>query len=251
LPVLRASRPKIMSYQREPTMRTVAQASRLAGETLAFTGCSAAISRQGAQAGGDWTPIFNAVDLSRYQFQSRVAPGAPLLFLSRVERIKGAHTAIAVAKKLGGRLVIAGNHAESGDEGRYWQEEVVPHLGRDGIEYIGPLDDAQKNEWLGQSVALLVPVEWEEPFGIVFAEAMACGTPVISCPRGALTEIVRSGVDGFLARDVEGLCKAVERIGSINRRECRARAETQFSVPVIVNQYEALYQKRIKLCAAS
>jgi glycosyltransferase involved in cell wall biosynthesis len=140
-------------------------------------------------------------------------------------------------------LVIAGNHAEDGDNGRYWHEQVRPHLGTGGIEYVGPVDDRQKDDLLGAAAALLVPVQWEEPFGIVFAEALACGTPVISCPRGALPEIVRDGREGFLCDTVDQMVSAVGRLGEVDRAACRRRMETEFSTPVALGRYEKLYER--------
>jgi glycosyltransferase involved in cell wall biosynthesis len=232
-----------MTYERKPTPRTVRRASRLAGPTLTFTGCSDAICREGRRAAGTWQTVHNGVDLSHYTFQPETASGAPLLFLSRIERLKGAHTAIAAAKKAGRSLILAGNHGDSGEEGRYWAEEIVPHLGKDGIDYIGPLDDAQKNLRLGKAAALLVPIEWEEPFGIVFAEALACGTPIISCPRGALPEIVRSGTDGFLVNGVDEAAQAIRRLPEIRRADCRRRAEDSFSSDRMVDGYLKVYQE--------
>jgi glycosyltransferase involved in cell wall biosynthesis len=174
-----------------------------------------------------------------------VSESAPLLFLSRLDRIKGAHTAIEIARRAGRRLIIAGNHAESGSEFDYWKQEVEPAIGRDGIEYVGPVDDVAKNGLLGESAAMIVPIEWEEPFGIVFAEALACGTPVISRARGALPEIVTPGRHGFLIDSVEDGVEAVRRLGSISRAACRERAESAFSADVIVDQYLELYRRRV------
>ena len=164
-----------------------------APEVLRFTGCSDYIAACGRRAGGDWQGIPNFFEIDALKFSPTVAPDAPLCFLSRVESIKGAHWAIEIARRTGHRLVIAGNHADSGAEGDYWRKEIEPWIGRDGIEYVGPVDDAQKNKVLGEARAMVVPIQWDEPFGIVFAEALACGTPVISCPRGSLPEIVRPG----------------------------------------------------------
>jgi glycosyltransferase involved in cell wall biosynthesis len=241
LPLLGSSLPKIMSYQRYPSHRTTHWGIQLAGNSLTFTGCSEHICRQGRASGGAWHPIFNCVELEKYTFQPIVSPNAPLVFLSRIERIKGAHTAIAAAQQTGRRLIIAGNHSETGEAGRYWREEIIPHLDKDGIEYIGPVNDTQKNALLGQAAAMVVPIEWEEPFGIVFAEALACGTPIISSPLGALPEIVRPGVDGYLARNLEEVCTAIQKLPEINRQECRQRAEAYFSKTIVVSQYEELY----------
>lgn len=245
LPLLHSRLPKVMSYQRRPSGRTTSWGAKLAGNSLTFTGCSDSICRQGRASGGVWHTIHNCVELEKYTLQPTVTPDAPLVFLSRVERIKGAHTAIAAARQTGRRLLIAGNHSTTGEAGRYWREEIVPHLGKDGIEYVGPVNDAQKNALLGQAVAMIVPIEWEEPFGIVFAEALACGTPVISCPFGALPEIVRHGVDGYLVNSVEEACAAIQNLSIIDRRNCRQRAEDCFSASVIVDKYEQLYYSLI------
>jgi glycosyltransferase involved in cell wall biosynthesis len=247
LPHLRGGRPIIMSYQREPTVRTVSLAARLAArDVLSFTGCSEYIAARGRRAGGHWHAIPNFVDVDRMTFRPTVASEAPLVFLSRVDRVKGADVAIAIARRSGARLLIAGNHADSGPEGDYWRQQIEPEIGRDGIEYVGPVDDVRKNELLGQARAMLVPIQWNEPFGIVFAEALACGTPVISCPRGALPEIVRDGQEGFLVETVEEACRAIDKLGTIDRKACRRRAEDAFSIPVIVGRYAELYGSAVR-----
>jgi glycosyltransferase involved in cell wall biosynthesis len=235
----------IMSYQRKPTQQQVRRVAKLGGHSLVFTGCSEHICEKGRAGGGAWHAIHNCVELSKYDFRPSVRPDAPLLFLSRVERIKGAHTAIAVAKRTGRRLLIAGNHSSTGEEGHYWDMDILPQLGKDRIEHVGPVDDEQKNQLLGQAAAMIVPIEWDEPFGIVFAESLACGTPVISCPRGALPEIVRDGVDGFLVSSVEDACAAVTRLPAIQRADCRRRVETEFSSKVVATKYLRLYSELV------
>jgi glycosyltransferase involved in cell wall biosynthesis len=242
LPLLGFRLPKVMSYQRYPSCRTTRLSTKLARGSLTFTGCSDYICQIGQVAGGVWYTIHNCVELEKYTFQPTVAADAPLVFLSRVERIKGAHTAIAVARKAGRRLLIAGNQVQTDEGKRYWQDEIVPYLGQDGIEYVGPVNDSQKNELLGQAVAMIVPIEWDEPFGIVFAEALASGTPIISCPRGALPEIVSQGVNGYLVNSVEEACVSLKHISNIDRYNCRQWAEKRFSSQVIVERYEQLYQ---------
>jgi glycosyltransferase involved in cell wall biosynthesis len=245
LPLLPSRLQKLMSYQRHTGGRQIRIANRLAGGSLSFTGCSDFIVQMGRRWGGEWTIIHNFVDTKFYKFNPTVANDAPLVFLSRLERIKGAHTAIAIARATGRRLVIAGNTVDH-DEGKdYWRAEIEPHLNRDGIEYVGPVNDEQKRILLSNAAALIVPIEWDEPFGIVFVESLACGTPVISCPRGALPEIIRNGVEGFLVKDVQEGRGAVSNLPKIERSACRKRAEEQFSRKVVVDRYDFLYKQLV------
>lgn len=246
LPLLADRRPKIMSYQREPSGRTVRISNHLHRGRLHFTGCSEYICRNGrARGGGDWTAIHNAVDPGAYSFEPIVGDDAPLVFLSRIEPIKGCHNAIEIAKRSGRRLIIAGNHGEQNALGAYWRERILPEIGRGGIEYAGEVNDKQKNDLLRQAAALIVPIEWNEPFGIVFTEALACGTPVISAPRGALPEIIEDGKHGFLVHSIEEGASAVARLRSIDRGECRRHFEQQFSSPHIAARYLELYRRLI------
>lgn len=243
LPQLPRRLPKVMSYQRHTGGAQIRIAAGLAGDSLRFTALSDFIRRMGEPSGGRWRTIPNFVDLAQFPFSPAAAPDAPLVFLSRVESIKGPDLAIAIARASGRRLVIAGNRAESGPEREFFDRGVAPHLGRDGIEWIGEVDDAQKRELLGRAAALLVPIRWDEPFGIVFAEAFAAGTPAITCARGALPEIVEPGRTGFFIRDVEEGAAAVRRIGELDRAACRRAAETRFSRDVCAAQYLALYRE--------
>jgi glycosyltransferase involved in cell wall biosynthesis len=245
LPLLRKPLAKVMSYQRHTGSRKIAWAARLAGRTLRFTGCSEFICGLGRPWGGEWHAIPNFVEPEKFTFVPSVPIDAPLVFLSRIESVKGPDLAIAVARASGRRLLLAGNRASSGPELEFWTRAIVPHLGRDGIEYVGEVDDGQKNLLLGQAAAMIVPIQWDEPFGIVFAEALAAGTPVITCARGALPEIIEDGVSGFFMRNVEEGAAAVARIGQIDRTVCRHIAETRFSLKVCASRYLDLYAKAI------
>lgn len=256
LGVLPSRLPKIMSYQRHVSTPQIRRALRLArAGSLRFTGCSEFICRQGRAGGGEWTAIHNFVDLSRIDFAPAVPPDAPLLFLSRLDEVKAPDLAIAIARGAGRRLIVAGNApAGEGPDATFFREKIAPRLGRDGVEYVGEVGDVAKNELLGRAAALLVPIRWDEPFGIVFAEALAAGTPVLACPRGALPEIVRPGVTGVLfpEEDVEAGAAAVARLPALDRAACRSDAETRFSLPVCTDHYLAAYAKALAApCAAS
>lgn len=233
----------VVSYGVLPQPR-VRGMTRLFRDRLLFAGCSDYISRAGeALVSGRWRTGYNCVDPRGYRFEPEVAPDAPLVFLGRIDPIKGVHVAIEVARKSGRRLIIAGNHTDEGESGRYWRERVHPHLGQPGIEYVGPVDDAQKDALLGQAAALVAPVQWDEPFGMVFIEALACGTPVIACARGAVPEIVREGVEGFFGSTADELAAAVGRIAGIDRHACRRRVEERFSTARTTDTYEMLYRE--------
>jgi glycosyltransferase involved in cell wall biosynthesis len=242
LPLLRI--PKIQSYQRDAVpWRSITRAVTLAGRSIAFTGCSSSVFRERPAGSGDWRSIFNGVDLTRYTATASVAADAPLVFLGRLEPMKGAHHAIEIARRAGRRLIIAGNRVPSCAQ--YFEREIAPHVDATRVAYVGAVDDGHKNMWLGQAGALLMPIEWEEPFGIVMAEAFACGTPVIAFNRGSVREVVRDGINGFACASVDEAVQAVARLGAIDRGVVRADCETRFGAPVIVDQYERLYEEMI------
>jgi glycosyltransferase involved in cell wall biosynthesis len=233
--------PTIMSYQRKPSLDRVQLAAQVARSgSLVFTGCSEHIAAQ-IRPHAPAFPVFNGVPLETYDFQPDVADDAPLVFLGRLAPIKGVHAAIAVAQQTGRRLVLAGNVPATHQT--YFDEQIQPHLDGERIRYVGPVDDTEKNDLLGRAAALLMPIEWEEPFGIVMAEALACGTPVIGTRRGAVPEVVDDGVTGFVCDTTEEMAAAVEQIDDIDRAACRKRCERLFSSEAIIDAYEQLYEQ--------
>jgi len=252
MPILPLRRlPKIQSYQRAIPWQGIQRAASLAGPSIAFTGCSASLFAERGPEHGDWHAIWNGVAVESYQPTKLVAPDAPLAFLGRLERIKGAHSAIAIARSAGRKLIIAGNKVNDADDPRYFEEEVAPHLDGDRVTYIGPVDDAGKSALFGQSAAMLMPIEWEEPFGIVMTEALACGTPVVAFARGSVPEVVRDGVNGFVVRNVDEAVQAIPRLAELDRRVIRADCEERFSSEAIVDEYERLYRIMIDRTARS
>lgn len=242
-PILPARVPKIMSYQRAITPRTVRWGHTLSRGTLSFTAVSRWMTHPVNHI-GHWSIIANGVPLGAYAFRSSVAPDAPFIFLGRIEEIKGPHLAIDIARRANRSLVIAGTIPA---DKRAWAEaHVLSRVDGAAVRYVGPVDDVRKNALLGASAALLMPVLWDEPFGIVMAEAMACGTPVLGLRRGAVPEVVEEGVTGFVGDTVDDLVTAVVRLGSIDRRDCRRRVETYYCESVVVEQYLRLYRARLE-----
>lgn len=245
LPILPLNVPKLMTYQRAITRRSVVLGNGLAHGTLHFTAISRHMMKPVADI-GIWHFVPNCASLERYRFAATVENDAPLMFLGRVEEIKGAHIAIEIARRTGLKLCIAGN--VPADQVKYFETRVKPFIDGRNIVYVGPVDDAQKNLLLGRARALLMPVLWDEPFGIVMVEAMACGTPVVGLDRGAVPEVVEDGVSGFVRKDVDGLMEAVGRIDEVDRRRCRERVERQFSDAVVAEKYLAAYRAVITAC---
>lgn len=241
VPLLLGRQPVVMTYHRFPGPRQIRVAATLGGRRIAFTGISNYITQRGQRGGGRWHTVYNCVDVSAYLFVPAVPPDAPLVFLSRIEEVKGAREAIAIARTAGLPLILAGNHSADPAGARYWEQHIAPQIDGRQITYVGPVNDVQKNRLLGRARALLVPVQWDEPFGLVFAEALACGTPVIACPRGALPEIVRPHVTGFLIHGLDDGVQAARAAGGLDRTACRRDAEARFSPGGAVDRFLEIY----------
>ena len=168
------------------------------------------------------------------------ADGPYCLFLGRMSPDKGAHRAIAVARKAGMRILMAAKMREAW-EIRYFTEMVEPLLGPDAV-YLGEVPHERKLELLEGATALVFPIRWNEPFGMVMLEAMACGTPVLAFPEGAAPEVVVDGKTGFLCDDEAAMTAALGRIGEIDRADCRAAVEGYFSTGRMVADHLALFE---------
>lgn len=243
LPLFASRTPKIQSYQREISRRSVRWGHLLSRGSLSFTACGASCAATGNVA-GRWRVIPNAVLLDRYPLGHQVAPDAPLVFLGRLEAVKGAHVAIEVARRAGRKLIIAGNVPERPMDPDYAQGVLAQCDGQQ-VVYAGPVNDAEKAALLGSAAALVFPIQWDEPFGIVMIEALACGAPVIAIRRGSVPEVIDDGVTGFHCANVDEMVAAVARLPGLDRRACRRAVEARYSAERVVEQYEALYLERL------
>ena len=182
--------------------------------------------------------IHHGIDLAQYEFIDRKQDY--LTFLGRLAPIKGTHLAIQVAKKSGIPLKIAGEIQPMYRD--YYEREVKPHIDGKFIEYVGEVNLREKNELLGSSRAMLFPIQWNEPFGLVTIESMACGTPVLALPGGSVNELVRNGVSGFVGNSVEELANyAIDLDKLIPPESPRNYVEHYFSLEHMTAQYEMLY----------
>jgi len=188
------------------------------------------------QAGAEHCQVVpNGIDPSDFTFNSR--PGDGLIFIGRIEAAKGPDLAVAVAKALGRPLTLAGPIVDNA----FFQNRIEPWLGA-GISYVGVVDHNTKDRLLGEAACALLPFRQAEAFGMVSIEAMACGTPVVALPNGALPEIVEPGVTGYLAED-EGCLKALTlQATKLDRATIRVQAITRFGIDRTATQYIALYR---------
>ena len=190
-----------------------------------------------------WRTVYPAIEIEKIPFFARPTDGY-LAFLGRLTANKGAKEAIAVARRTGLPLKIAGNISKEPGGAEYFEKEVRPHL-HANIEWIGEITDAQKPALLGGARALLFPIQWEEPFGISLAEAFAAGTPVIATRRGATTEQITHGRTGFICDTVDDMVEATRHIDDLDRAACRQVCEQRFSAQAMTEHYLRLYQELI------
>ncbi|HYH27887.1 MAG TPA: glycosyltransferase family 4 protein [Actinomycetota bacterium] len=186
--------------------------------------------------------VYNGVRVEDYPF--REEKDDFLLFLGRTNPDKGAMRAIEAARAAGNRLVMAVKIAQP-EERRHWKQEIEPALG-DDIELLGEIGLDEKVDLLSRARAVLFPIDWDEPFGLVMTEAMACGTPVIATPRGSVPEVVADGETGFVVpvgSYAQEAAAALERLSEIDPKACRARVEERFSQEAMVSGYERIYER--------
>ena len=198
-----------------------------------------------AMGGGD--VVHNPIDCAEWPYSADKDDF--LLWIGRMSPDKGPQRAIAAAREAGRPLVLAGP-VQPGQES-FFAEEVEPELGRNGIEYAGEAGSERKRDLYRRAAALLMPIRWSEPFGLVMVEALACGTPVIAFPEGSAPEVVQDGETGFLADDEHAMARAVERLGEIDPAACRRACEERFGVPAVVEGYERVYAAAARRATAA
>lgn len=177
------------------------------------------------------------------------SPGKYVAFLGRVSSEKGLDRAIEIAIRSQRPLKIAAKIDRADQE--YFDAKIKPLLKHPLIEFVGEIGNSEKGDFLGNAAALLFPIEWPEPFGIVMIEAMACGTPVIAYPFGSVPEIIAEGVNGFVVGSIDEAVHAVQRIDNIDRRRCREHFELKFTDDRMTKNYLNIYQQLIHLKSAS
>jgi glycosyltransferase involved in cell wall biosynthesis len=182
--------------------------------------------------------VYNAVDVDTFPFQRE--KGDDLLFLSRIAPEKGPHLAIEVARKLGMRLIIAGK-VDRYDQ-RFFDEVIRDQIDGEQIVFVGEADTVEKRELYRNAKCVLMPLTWEEPFGLVMPEAMACGTPVIALRRGSAPELIAHGVTGFVVDTVDEMAEAVGEVGRIDPARCRAHVAKHFAPSAMAGEYVRLYE---------
>jgi len=173
-------------------------------------------------------------------FQPNYEAGQYLAFLGRMSHDKNPLGAIQIAQAAGMPIILAGQAQEKKEEA-YFEKEIEPLIDGKRVSYIGPVNHEQKTELLRNAAALIFPVQWEEPFGLVMVEAMACGTPVLARSLGSVEEVVDTGVTGYHAPEIEGMIELLPATLKLDRRRVRERAEERFSYPRMVDGYLELY----------
>jgi glycosyltransferase involved in cell wall biosynthesis len=179
--------------------------------------------------------VLHGIDTDNFTFQARADDY--LLFLGRFTEGKGVLQAIEIAKRVGMRLILAAA------EGEYYREKIAPHVDGRNIVYYGEADFEAKVKLYGGARALLYPIQAREPFGLVLAEAMACGTPVAALDRGAVREVVDEGVTGMVFDNLEQMANDIPRVLDLDRRRVRERAVARFGVARMVNEYVEVYTR--------
>jgi glycosyltransferase involved in cell wall biosynthesis len=187
--------------------------------------------------------VHNGIDLTNFHFRSD--PGDYLVFLGRISPEKRPDRAIEIARDVGMRLLIAAK--VDGVDQSYYEHAIAPMIQQCPlVEFIGEVDECEKDELLGGAYAYLFPIDWPEPFGLTMVEAMATGTPVVAYRAGSVPEVVSDGVTGFVCDTFSDMIDAIPRVRTLDRRACRARVEERFSAAAMADGYERVYSAALR-----
>lgn len=181
--------------------------------------------------------VYNGIDVPTFPY--RDSKDDFMLWIGRFSPDKGSHYAIDAARRAGRPIILAGKLNETAEK-QFFAAEIAPRLGRDA-EYIGEADAVLKRELFSRAACLLFPITWDEPFGMVMVEAMACGTPVVATRRGSVPEVVDHGRTGIVVDDLDDIPRAIGLATELDPRECRSWAEERFDLPVMARGYERIY----------
>jgi glycosyltransferase involved in cell wall biosynthesis len=185
--------------------------------------------------------IYHGVDMNEFPFNPM--PKDYVLYLGRITEDKGVHLAIEASRATDVPLIIAGRSYQSE---KYWHEKIEKQIDGKLITYVGEANFQTKIEYLQNAKALLMPAQWQEPFGLVMIEAMACGTPVIGWNNGSIPEVVQDKESGYVVNSIENMIRAINTIDKISRQACRDRAQRFFSIETMVAGYEKVYLRIIE-----
>jgi glycosyltransferase involved in cell wall biosynthesis len=229
----------VVSYGRLISPVSTGFARALSFKKITFTACAQHMTSH-LKYESEWPIIHNFTDTDFF----RPAEHPTLdyfVFLGRIEDIKGTSEAIHASLQLNTKIIIAGNVPPEHKD--YFDKQIAPFLTNSLVEYIGPVDDFQKLKLLQNAKAMLFPIKWEEPFGVVMAEAMACGTPVVAFKRGSVDEVIIDGYNGFVVNTLPEMTAALKRLDVISRENVRKDTVRRFSLKFIGGKYLSLFHK--------
>lgn len=245
--IYRTKKPLVVRFANPLDQDQIDEITKHRRDRLRFIGVSQD-HVSGLEPRSRFSVVYNAVVASRLAF--RAVPEQPpyLAFLGRITANKGVHLAIAASRDAGMKLIIAGNVSDQEPGAReYFEQVVAPEMG-DDVQFIGPVDDDAKARLLGGAKALLFPIQWREPFGIVMIEALACGCPVIGWRNGSVPEVVRDGVTGFVVESMQEMVNAIRQIDEIDRKKCREEAENRYSQDALVDGDMSVFLDLLEEC---
>ena len=191
--------------------------------------------------------VYHGLPNDLYTFRGK--PGDYLAFLGRASPEKGVDRAIEIARRFGMTLKIAAKVDKADQD--YFTAKLKPLLDQPGVEFIGEVGGKKKNDFLGNAYALLFPIDWPEPFGLVMIEAMACGTPVVSWPRGSVPEVMENGVTGFIVNSIPAAVAALTKVDKLDRQGCREVFEKRFSATRMAQDYAKIYHRLAKTASSN